>query len=129
MMATYKVDVTRDKGWWIVKAHVPRAIVWTQARRLDQVEALVRDAIASALNVRADSFEIETSVNLAGDIKRQINGAKAAARRAEIAAAEHARRNRQVARALKAHGFTVRDAGALMGVSPQRAQQLQADAS
>ena len=58
----YTARCERSGRWWAV--HVPEINgVRTQARRLDQVEAMARDAIAGALDVPPDSFDIGFEIN------------------------------------------------------------------
>ena len=56
-MKIIEVKASRSQGWWAIHANVPGASVWTQARRLDQVEATAREAISLALDTAQDSFE------------------------------------------------------------------------
>ena len=49
-MKMFDVTASRSHGWWAIHANVPGASVWTQARRLDQVEATAREAISLALD-------------------------------------------------------------------------------
>ncbi len=45
----------------------------TQAKRLDQVEALVREVVSILLDVDEDSFEILLEVDLPGRLKEEIS--------------------------------------------------------
>ena len=58
-MKTYQVDVVKDEGWWIMHARIPRTIIYSQARRIGDIEFMIRDAIAGALDVDPQSFAIE----------------------------------------------------------------------
>ncbi|WP_329109020.1 type II toxin-antitoxin system HicB family antitoxin [Micromonospora sp. NBC_01699] len=120
-MATYTATCTRTDNWWaITVAELPG--VFSQARRLDQVEAMARDAIAALLDVSPESFDIEVRPEVPGE----VNAARRA--RARLVEAERSAEEATVeaARKLLAEGYTVRDAGKLLGISPQRVSQLTA---
>ena len=90
----------RGAGWWVVEVpEIDRLL--TQAKSLSQVPAMVKDAAALITGEPEESFE--------------------EAARAQHSAAEE---SRLAARELAASGLTVRDVGAVLGVSHQRAHQL-----
>lgn len=123
-MKHYTVTATRNDGWWAIHADVPGTIVWTQARRLDQVEATVREAIALALDVPEDSFALDIRPQIDDDLRRAIDELHTLADAADAAQAAASKSRRVVAGKLKSRGFTVRDAGNLMGLSSQRISQI-----
>ncbi|MFI7434449.1 hypothetical protein [Micromonospora haikouensis] len=94
--------------------------VFSQARRLDQVEGMAREAIALMLDIDPHSFDVEVEPDLPQEVSR-ARKARSALRKAEESAEEA---TVTAARALLAKGYTVRDAGALLGISPQRVSQL-----
>lgn len=126
-METYKVTATRSDGWWAVQADVPGASVWTQTRRLDQVEDAVREAIALALDVAADAFVVELEPQLPAELQRDVNAVRRIAAMASIAQDTSARLNEWLAQLLVEHGYTTRDTGQIMGFSSQRVSQLVAN--
>ncbi|MGW4464189.1 hypothetical protein [Micromonospora sp. NPDC004704] len=118
-MTTYTATCTRSGNWWsITVPELPG--VFTQARRLDQVEAMARDAIAVLLDVSPKSFDIE----IHPDVPSEVTTARRA--RAKLAEAEQSAEQAtlKAAKALLEKGYTVRDAGSLLGISPQRVSQL-----
>jgi predicted RNase H-like HicB family nuclease len=119
---TYRVDVERDEaGYWIADApEVPGA--HTFARRLDQVPERIAEAIAVALDV--GDVEVKLDVHLSPDLEEAVSGALVSRQAAELAAHNAGDATRRAARALLAAGFSRRDAGALLGVSHQRVDQL-----
>jgi len=127
MKATYKVSATRSESWWSIRADVPGSIVWSQARRLDQVEDMIREAIALSLNVDPSSFAISLALNLGDELTTQLERTRQVSKAAEAAQAEAALSTRAMARQLRDLGYTVRDCGRLMHLSPQRVSQLLAD--
>lgn len=119
----YTAVCRRSGGWWAIEVPgVPG--VFTQARRLDQAEAMARDALALMLDVPQDSFDVELEI---GDehITRAVAAVKAARADAERAAEEAAGRTRDVLLTLvREEHLSFRDAGRLIGVSHQRVGQV-----
>jgi predicted RNase H-like HicB family nuclease len=57
MRPTYEVNAERTDAWWaITVSGLPE--VFSQARRLDQVEGMAREAIALYLDASPDSFDV-----------------------------------------------------------------------
>ncbi len=118
-MTRYTARCTRVGEWWATSVPELRG-VHTQARRLDQVEDMARDAIALMLEVPADSFDIEVMPEVPDEVSTAPR-ARDELREAEQAANTATER---AARWLIEHGYTVRDAGRLLGLSPQRVSQI-----
>lgn len=111
----------RSGNWWAV--HVPEVPgAFTQARRLDQVADMAAEAVTLLLEV--DEATIEVTVEPHTDKDSLIAQAREAREVADRAADEASTMMRQAARELLADGLTVRDAGRLLQVSPQRISQL-----
>jgi|SRR5215470_5236342 len=121
---TYTAVCRRAGNWWAISVPEIKG-VHTQARRLDQVEAMVRDAIALFLDVAPDTLAIEVRPEVPAEATEAV-AARKAAREAETWADKL---TRSAAAALLAKGYTVRDAGALLDISPQRVSQLTAGSS
>ena len=120
--AAYEVITWREEGWWVID--VPALDVATQARRLDQVEAMARDAIATWSEVEADSFDVQVRPRFGPELTERLATVRAEREQAELAQARATEQARELARSLHDEGFTVRDIGQMLGVSYQRAQQL-----
>jgi len=123
---TYTVVAERDEaGWWAVRVlELPGVL--TQARRLDQVEKFAREAIDLAVSVGHApkgkyTVQIDPRVPGFGDDLAAVRAVRVDAERLQNEAAE---RTRVIARRLAQRGLTVRDIGAALGVSHQRAAQL-----
>ncbi|MGH3095493.1 MAG: hypothetical protein ACRDMV_05770 [Streptosporangiales bacterium] len=118
---TYRVNVYREEGFWMVQ--IPELDLLTQARRLDEVERMARSIISLDQEVESDSFtvSIHTDLGLVGD---QIDEARSLRATADEANHKAAKLARESARQLYADGLPLRDVGALLDVSFQRAQQL-----
>jgi predicted RNase H-like HicB family nuclease len=121
---TYTAVCRRAGDWWATSVPEIKG-VHTQARRLDQVEAMARDAIALFLDVTPDTLAIEVRPEVPTEAAEAV-AAREAAREAEARADKL---TRSAAAALLAKGYTVRDAGALLDISPQRVSQLTAGSS
>ena len=122
-MTTYRVDATRRGRVWELRCpELPT--MWSEATRLDQVEAVVREAIAFVADVPPDSFSIDVHPVLPDTFVVEAARSREARERATIANAEAARAARAAAHALADAGLTVRDIGTIMGVSHQRSAQL-----
>lgn len=120
---TYRVLTKRSGDWWAIQ--VPELDgVFSQARRLDQVEAMARDAIALMVEVPEDSFDLEMAVSAPeslSDLLEAYRRERDVADKSSIRAAELA--VEIVSRADDEH-LTVRDLGELMRLSFQRVQQI-----
>lgn len=124
-MSTYKAIVTRDGKWWMIS--IPELNELTQARRLGEVEKMARELIAITLDVPISTIEVDVDVIAAGHVTnvsgkaKQIRQEREQAAQMERSARQHAE---QFARELAAEDVPVRDIGAVLGVSYQRAHQL-----
>lgn len=123
-MTTYTARATRTGDWWAID--IPELDgVYTQARRLDQVEAMARDAIAIVLEVDPDSFEMTIEPVLPAEAQRIVDELKASRAAADLAANLAALRAKMVAVVLHDHEhLPFRDIGEVLGLSYQRAHQL-----
>lgn len=121
------IEVTRSGRWWAIR--VPSMPgVFSQCRRLDQVDEHAREAIALAVDRNPiDIGELDIHIDPPDDVATLILDAHAAVEAARDATvcATHARR--AAVDALADGGYTTRDIGALLGISHQRVSQLLAD--
>jgi hypothetical protein len=122
-MKRFKVRASREGDWWFLEVEGV-AGGYSQARRLDQVEATVRDLLATLLDVPPDSFEVDVEAEWPLDLRLASSRAAAARRSADEARDRASAEIRNVALAAARAGFTVRDVAALLGISPQRVSQL-----
>lgn len=77
---TYTAVCRRVGDWWAID--VPEAQgVHTQARRLEQVEAMARDAVALLRNVPADSFDVTVEPHLDDEAELTLPASAEATRR------------------------------------------------
>lgn len=117
-----KAICERSGNWWAVTIPDIAGGLHTQARRLDQVPEMVIDAVTLATDT--DAADIEVEVVPITSVDDAIEAALEARVKAESAAESYAQAVRDAARALIDHGASVRDVGALLGISPQRVSQL-----
>ena len=115
----------RYEGWWVVDVPAVRGL-HTQVRRLDQVEAMVKDAASLLLSRPESDFTVTVVPSLPDAEQRRIDAARAARARLAAAEAEAAVASRSIVADLRAQGFTVRDVASLLGVTPARISQLAA---
>ncbi|HEV7677476.1 MAG TPA: hypothetical protein VGQ42_02785 [Candidatus Dormibacteraeota bacterium] len=120
----YTAVCVRSGDWWAVTVpEVPG--VFTQARRLDQVERMAGDAVALLKKVPADSFEVVVTPQLAPDVAADVDAAKELRDTAERYQREATAAARAVATKLVGeYRLTLRDAARILGLSHQRIGQL-----
>jgi predicted RNase H-like HicB family nuclease len=121
-MNTYRAIASRDGKYWLV--HIPELGQYTQARSLGEVEPMARDLIALVAGIPADSFQFEWHTELSESVRHHLELADKYADQAAWSQSEAANERRFAAREMRAEGMTVRDIGAALGISHQRAQQL-----
>lgn len=120
---TYTALAERSGTWWAIRvAELPG--VFSQARRLERVEYMARDAISLLLDIPADSFEVKVREVLDPEADALV----AAAIQARTDAMEHQRiaatKSREAVRTLDRLGLPQRDIGRLLHLSHQRVAQL-----
>ncbi|MBM6814297.1 type II toxin-antitoxin system HicB family antitoxin [Thermophilibacter provencensis] len=115
--------VTRSDGWWAVSVdEIPG--LFTQARRLDQVADMVREA-GSLLGV--DVGAVEVAPILDSDSQRMLEELEAARKEAEEKQRISSGLTREVIRRFRDEGLTLRDIASLVGLSQQRVAVLSKD--
>ena len=126
----FTAKAVKSGRWWAIE--VPElGNVFSQARRLDQVEAMARDAIALLKQVPEDSFDVVVVPDLdsLGDLRAGIEASRLRRREATLAQEAASRTTRDAVTRLRASGLTSRDVGTLLGVSVQRVSQVERKAS
>jgi len=124
---TYRVAATREGDWWsLVADDVQGREVASQARRLDQADAAIREAIALVLDVDGDGFDVDiapdlTHVEVSDETLEALQLRRALA---ELSDQAHRRTPAAVAE-LRGAGLTVRDVAQLLGVTPSRVSQIE----
>jgi predicted RNase H-like HicB family nuclease len=114
---------TRSSGWWAIE--VPELPgLFTQTRRLDQVSYAVADA---ARLLTDDAVDVVVKPALPDDLQRTLKQVRVEASEAEVAQRRAAEHIRALVARLRTQGWSVRDVGTILGVSPQRVSQLAAE--
>ncbi|WP_052590794.1 hypothetical protein [Luteipulveratus mongoliensis] len=120
-MSTYTATAERDGRFWLIRVE---DVGVTQARHLREADAMARDLVAVTLDFDPEDVTVDMTIVLPTEVQKDID--EAARLRVESERANHdaADRARSAARRLSAMDMPIRDVGAALGVSHQRAQQL-----
>ena len=122
-MSDYTVTAERSGRWWVLQAvEAPGAI--SQVARLEQADQ-IREAIAFVTGEPAEQITITVVPTLPGESDELLAAYRATRERFEELRAALSSSQRELARRLvEDEHLSVRDAGAIMGVSHQRVHQL-----
>jgi hypothetical protein len=127
-MTVYEVVAVPDGRWWSIEVTggLPKnRIVFTQARRINDIDAVTRDAIALLLEVPPDSFELAIAYRLPEALQALVDLFARADALDTVARTESAdARSRAAAGLTATEGLTYREAADLLGISHQRIKQL-----
>lgn len=105
--------------------------LYTQVRRLDQAEAMIREVISLVREVPDDSFDVavEPDLESLGAVREAVEAAVRERERASAAQDAASTAMRHAVSEIRASGYTSRDAGTLLGVSNQRISQIERQAT
>jgi hypothetical protein len=127
MRKEWEATVSRDGRFWLIR--VDGLDGATQARNLNEVDVMAADYVAIMTEQDPEDVHVTWRIELPEEVRRHLAAAEAS-RRAEAEARQRAAsESRQAARALRSLGLSVREVGAALGMSHQRAQQLLVSAS
>lgn len=122
--AGYRVEAVRSGDWWAITIPALSG-VFSQAKRLDQVEATAREAIAMMLDIdESEVGPIVVDVTPPDGVVELLEALRRFTALAEEAAREANQTRRQAAKVLREEGLAIRDVGTLLGVSHQRISQI-----
>lgn len=123
-MNTITARASRDGDLWLI--HVPEVERWTQAAKVGDIDSMARDLAAVMTGEAPESIEVVVEVELPPSVREHLAEVERA-REAEAAARTRgAVELRKAVRELRASHISVRDVGKLLGISYQRAHQLDA---
>lgn len=124
MSTSYTATASREGRWWIVT--VPAVDGVTQARRLADVDEMARSLVAVTLDVAVEDVTIDLSVAAVDGVEVEAELTAIRDERAQAAALERdaSSRAQRLARDLVAQDVSLRDVGAILGLSHQRVHQL-----
>ncbi len=123
----FKVSARRSEGWWALEVtgdglDYP---AYTQARRLDQADAMVRDLLALHFDICSEEVgEVEIVPILNTTLATEVNRTRHAREQAEKMRADATAQTRLTAHHLKEQGLSQRDISTLLGLSHQAVSQL-----
>ncbi|HKA98010.1 MAG TPA: hypothetical protein VKD66_17215 [Streptosporangiaceae bacterium] len=124
---SFEATAHRSDGWWALEVTgdgLPHP-VYTQARRLDQAEDMVRDLLALHFGIgENDVGQVEIVPVLDAALAEEVSQTRRAREQAERLRADATTQTRRVAQRLKAQGLAQRDIGVLLGISHQAVSQL-----
>ena len=123
----FKAMAHRSDGWWALEVtgdDLPHP-AYTQARRLDQAEAVARDLLALHFGVTEDAVgQIEIVPVLDTRLADEVSQTRHARERAERLRADASAQTRRTAQHLREQGMAQRDISTLLGISHQAVSQL-----
>lgn len=117
----YKAKVERGERYWLVTVD---GVGMTQARNLREVPEMVRDLVATVLDVAPDSFRVQWAIELSPEVLQHLSRAQSLREESKRAQSEAAKELRLAAKTLREQNLPLRDIGEVLGVSYQRAHQL-----
>ena len=127
MKPRYTAIAERDGNWWAIT--VPEVDgIFSQARRLDRVEYMARDAISLMLEVPPDSFDVVVVENHDPPTQEVIDDIHSIREAVAAMKRETGTKTRSAVLALHRSGYPQRDIGRMVGISHQRVAQLLASA-
>ena len=123
MKKRYRAEARRVGKWWAIDVSGVRG-AHTQARRLDQAEAMAREVISILRAVDPASFEVEVVPILDPELRTVVEDVRERREAADRAQHEAGQTMRDAVRHLSGRGLSTRDIGALLGVTNQRISQV-----
>lgn len=124
-MAHYTATAAREGRYWLIEFTGGPSWV-TQARTVGEIELTARECAALNAGEPLDAVTADATIVAAGhpDVRAEVRSIGQARRQAAVIEAEASAAAARLAEDLAGEGVTVRDIGAVLGVSFQRAQQL-----
>jgi hypothetical protein len=123
----FTATARRSQGWWAIEItgeDLPYP-AYTQARRLDQAEAIVRDLLALHFDLDvSQTGNVELVPLLDPPLADQVRKTRHTRERAEKLRVDAVYLTRETAQRLSAQGMPQRDISILLGISHQAVSQL-----
>lgn len=131
-VSTYDAVAYRDGKWWtfeIGELNAPspsgkRIVAMGQARTVAELDQAAREVAALWLDVEESDVAVTVTVKLPEDVARLWAASTEREEEGRQAVKEAARLKREAVRALTSQGISQRDTALVLGVSPQRVNQL-----
>jgi DNA-directed RNA polymerase specialized sigma24 family protein len=121
----YEVRAIREGDWWSLVADLGSREVASQTKRLANAEEMIREAIALALDVEDDSFEVNIDPILPNELQTIAGSAMDLRSQWEELGQELSKATSEAITKLRARGYSVRDIAELVGVTPGRVSQIE----
>lgn len=121
---TFRAEVVRSGGWWAIRVPAIEG-TFSQARRLDQVEDMAREAIALMLDIdESEVGEVELAIQQPEEVANALIELQHFVDTADGAAALATTARTRTIKMLHELGYPMRDIGRLVGISHQRISQI-----
>jgi hypothetical protein len=124
---SFTATARRSQDWWALEVtgdDLPHP-AYTQSRRLDQADAMVRDLLALHFGISVDQTGDVTVVPILDPpLADEVSSTRRAREQAEKLRVDAVYLTRQTARHLKSQGLAQRDISILLGVSHQAVSQI-----
>lgn len=124
---SFTATAHRGQGWWALEVTGDGLShpAFTQARRLDQAESVVRDLLALHFGSEiGETGNVEIVPVLEAALADVVSQTRSTREEAERLRVDAAYLTRQTAQRLKAEGLPQRDISILLGVSHQAVSQM-----
>jgi len=118
----FDVTAMRDGRWWVFE--IPELGTGGQARSLADVDYEAQGVAAMWLDVPPEEVAVDVTVDGLDTILQQWADAEAAEVEARNALGRAAAKRREVVASMRQNGWSVPDAGRVLGISKQRVSQL-----
>jgi hypothetical protein len=123
---TFEAVAVHEGKWWEISFTDPELDTVTATRKIGDIQAMATDAAALWLDVDPATIEVHVSIAIPDQYRTDWEKAQAKASAARAEEAEAARLSRAVVRGLRDDGYTLAEAGVLLGLSKGRVHQLAA---
>jgi Mn-containing catalase len=124
---SFTAAARRSQGWWALEVTGDDLThpAYTQVRRLDQAEDMVRDLLGLHFGIGKDEVgHIEVVPVLDAVLAEEVTLTRQAREQAEKVRADATMQTRRTAQHLQAQGLAQRDISTLLGLSHQAVSQL-----
>ena len=123
MAKTYEATARREGRWWIIT--VPELDAVTQARHVREIDEMAAGLVSALLDLPEGEVSVTVTVELPEPVKAAWAEADRLQAEVETAQRRAAALRREAVKALLTESHVSQaEAGSLLGVSPQRVQQL-----
>jgi hypothetical protein len=123
---TYQVTISREEPWWVA---VVDGVGATEARKIAELEDMVRDLIVVMRDLDEPSFDLVWDYDLPSEAAEALKDYLQSRQAHQAAERRYLQDAERAAKALDAANISTREAAQLMRLSHQRVQQLRSRGS